>query len=163
MLRVEPLLEGLWAARVLVALLGASTALYAAVTARVQTDVKSSLSYAALTQVGVIVVEISLGWTTLAFLHMVGHACLRLLQFLSAPNILHDLHELEDQVGGRLASRETGAPSFGSPTAYLFALERGFVDALLERLVVRPFLFLTTTLDRVDRRLVGSTSRRGGA
>lgn len=157
LLRAEPLLAGLWIARVLAALAGASTALYATITARVQTDVKSSLSYAALTQVGIIVVEISLGWTTLAFLHIAGHACLRLLQFLSAPNVLHDVHELEDRVGGHLTEV---AGRTVSPAMYLFALERGFVDSLMDRLVVRPFLVVCGRLDRLDRALVGSRSQR---
>jgi NAD(P)H-quinone oxidoreductase subunit 5 len=161
LLRAEPLLAGLWTARLLAALAGAATAVYATITARVQTDVKSSLSYAALTQVGIIVVEISLGWTTLAFVHIVGHACLRLLQFLSAPNILHDVHELEDRVGGHLSHSNGGFLRAASPTMYLFALERGFVDALLDRLVVQPFLAVTRWLDRLDRLLVRSPSRGG--
>jgi NADH-quinone oxidoreductase subunit L len=161
LLRAEPLLHGVWTARVLAAAAGATTAVYAAITARVQTDVKSSLSYAALTQVGIIVVEISLGWTTLAFLHIVGNASLRLLQFLSAPNVLHDLHELEDRVGGHVGPGESGGWRTASPATYLFALERGFVDAWLDRLVVRPFFFAARALDRLDRRLVGSPSRGG--
>jgi NAD(P)H-quinone oxidoreductase subunit 5 len=160
LLRAEPLLAGLWIARVLAALAGATTAVYATITGRAQTDVKSSLSYAALTQVGIIVVEISLGWTTLAFIHIAGHACLRLLQFLSAPNALHDLHELEDRVGGHLAPADGGEPRL-RPAVYLFALERGFVDALLDGLVVRPFFGLAATLDRLDRRLVGAPSGGG--
>lgn len=156
LLRAEPLLAGLWIARVLVAGVGAATAFYATITARVQTDVKSSLAYAALTQVGIIVVEISLGWTTLAFLHIVGHACLRLLQFLSAPNALHDVHELEDRVGGHLSAGGGRILRATSPAMYLFALERGFVDSVMERTVVRPFVVLCAWLDRIDRALVGS-------
>ena len=72
-----------------------------AITTRVQSDVKSSLAYASLAQVGIIVVEIAIGWYTLAFVHLAGHACFRLLQFLSAPNVLHDLHGIEDAIGER--------------------------------------------------------------
>jgi NAD(P)H-quinone oxidoreductase subunit 5 len=124
----------------------------------VQTDVKSALAYASLTQVGIIVVEISLGLTTVAFIHIIGHACFRLLQFLSAPNILHDLHELEKRVGGHIApSLHDGsmdrAPSRG---LYLAALERGFADPLLDRLIVTPFHWIVGYLDRLDRLLSGS-------
>jgi len=158
LLRAEPLLAGVWLARLLAALAGAATALYAALTARVQSDVKSRLSYAALTQVGIIVVEISLGWTTLAFLHIVAHASVRLLQFLSAPNVLHDLHELEDRAGGRAEHR---APRSLPPWLYLFALERGFVDSFLDWVLVRPFFAVTAWLDRLDRRLVGAPDEGG--
>src|SRR5207244_13349236 len=90
LLRSAPLVEHAIVARVLAGILGAATAIYAGITTRVQSDVKSSLAYAALTQVGIIVVEISIGWYTIAFVHIAGHACFRLLQFLSAPNVLHD-------------------------------------------------------------------------
>src|SRR6185436_4924258 len=69
LLRSAPLLEHAAAARWLAGGLGATTAIFAAVTTRVQSDVKSSLAYAALTQVGIIVVEISIGWYTIAFVH----------------------------------------------------------------------------------------------
>jgi NAD(P)H-quinone oxidoreductase subunit 5 len=164
LLRVEPLIAQSNVARALAVLAGATTAVYAAWTARVQTDVKSALAYASLTQVGIIVVEISLGFTTLAFVHLVGHACFRLLQFLSAPNVLHDLHELENRVGGRVgrSRRGRGEPGEAEQSRYLAALERGFADPLLDRLVVAPFLRLVGILDRLDRFLAGA-GREGRA
>jgi NADH-quinone oxidoreductase subunit L len=166
LLRAEPILAGSWVARLLAALMGAATALYATLTARVQTDAKSALSYAALTQVGIIVVEIAFGWTTLAFVHIAGNAMLRLLQFLSAPNILHDLHEREDRGGRGVSTPAEDGSTVGAtrPGWYLIALERGFVDSLLDRLVVRPFEWIAMRLDSLDRFLVGTAGerRRGG-
>lgn len=158
LLRAAPLLDQSPAARVFVGILGAATALYATVIARVQTDVKGALSYASLTQVGVIVVEIALGLNRLAFVHILGHACFRTLQFLSAPNILHDLHDLENAIGERRESTETRQASVGDSGhrgLYLIALERGFVDSLLDRLVVEPLTRLAASLDRLDRTLCG--------
>jgi NAD(P)H-quinone oxidoreductase subunit 5 len=158
LLRAEPLLAQSMTAQALAALAGATTALYATLAARVQTDVKSALAYASLTQVGIIVVEIAVGLTTVAFVHILGHACFRLLQFLSAPNILHDLHELEKRVGGHIASPlHDGSRSRRSGQGlYLAALERGFADSLLDRLIVTPFHRLVGYLDRLDRLLSGS-------
>src|SRR5438094_1867479 len=99
LLRSAPLLEHAAVARILVGGLGAATAIFAGITTRVQSDVKSSLAYASLTQVGIIVVEIAIGWYTVAFVHLAGHACFRLLQFLSAPNVLHDLHGMQNAIG----------------------------------------------------------------
>jgi NADH-quinone oxidoreductase subunit L len=156
LLRAEPLLSQSLVARALAALAGLTTAVYATITARVQTDVKSALSYGSLTQVGLIVVEISVGLTGLAFVHLVGHACFRLLQFLSAPNVLHDLHELEGRVAGPL---HTGPRRMQPRWLYLAALERGFVDALVDRCVVLPFQRLARRLDRFDRLLCGDRRR----
>jgi NAD(P)H-quinone oxidoreductase subunit 5 len=154
LLRSAPLLEHTPAARVLVGVLGAATALFAALTTRVQSDVKSSLAYASLTQVGIIVLEIALGWYLLAFIHMVGHACFRLLQFLSAPNVLHDLHGIENARGNRRSSRgwlERYLSSRAERALFLFVLERGFLDSVLDRLVVEPFAWIARVLTRLDR------------
>lgn len=158
LLRVEPLLSQSNVAIGLTALAGATTAVYATITARVQSDVKSALSYAALTQVGIIVMEIAFGLRTIAFLHIVGHACFRLLQFLSAPNVLHDMHELENRTGGHLMPSADGDTPRGGPwqDMYVIALERGFVDPLLDRLVVAPYFWCVGHLDALDRWLSGS-------
>jgi NAD(P)H-quinone oxidoreductase subunit 5 len=160
LLRAAPLLDHAPAARLLAGILGLATAVFAAITTRVQSDVKSSLAYASLTQVGLIVFEIAIGWHTIAFLHLAGHASFRLLQFLSAPNVLHDLHGLEDAVGGHV-SRDGGALAWipserARKRLYVFALERGFLDAVLDRFVVKPFMKTANGLTRLDRRLCGA-------
>jgi NAD(P)H-quinone oxidoreductase subunit 5 len=160
LLRAAPLLEQTPAARVLAGALGAATALYAAVTTRVQSDVKSSLAYASLTQVGLIVVEIAVGWYTLAFVHLAGHACFRLLQFLSAPNVLHDLHGLEEARGDYEANPRAHGGVLRSDRVrrhvYLMALERGFLDSFLDRFVVEPFTRVAQRLTRLDAWLSGA-------
>jgi NAD(P)H-quinone oxidoreductase subunit 5 len=154
LLRAAPLLEQTPAARLLAGALGAATALFAGTTARVQSDVKSSLAYASLTQVGIIVTEIALGWYTLAFIHLAGHACFRLLQFLSAPNVLHDLHGLENAIESR-ASHDDHVRVVRSDRrrrhVFLIALERGFLDTILDRVVVEPFTRLAGLITRLDQ------------
>lgn len=154
LLRAGPLLEQSFAARLLAGGLGAATAVFAGSATRVQSDVKSGLAYASLTQVGIIVVEIAVGWYTLAFIHLAGHACFRLLQFLSAPNVLHDLHGLEEAIGDHAAA----AGGFRLVRSerlrrrlYLVALERGFLDSILDRLVVDPFTRAAGLISRLDR------------
>jgi NAD(P)H-quinone oxidoreductase subunit 5 len=155
LLRSAPLLEQAPAARVLAGGLGAATAIFAAIATRVQSDVKSSLAYASLTQVGIIVVEIAIGWYTIAFFHLAGHACFRLLQFLSAPNVLHDLHGIEAAIGERPAPASGYFEAMASDRirrrVFLVALERGFLDSALDRAVVDPFHRVAQRLTRLDR------------
>jgi NADH:ubiquinone oxidoreductase subunit 5 (subunit L)/multisubunit Na+/H+ antiporter MnhA subunit len=155
LLRAAPLLEQVLVARILAGSLGAATAVFAGMTTRVQSDVKSSLAYASLTQVGIIVVEIAIGWYTIAFVHLAGHASFRLLQFLSAPNVLHDLHGMTDDLGDRPVPRTGYLEHVTSDRVrrwfFLFALERGFLDHLLDRFVVDPFMRLAHGLTRLDR------------
>ena len=165
LLRAAPLLQHAPAARALALALGAATAVFAAITTRVQSDVKSSLAYASLTQVGIIVVEIAVGWETIAFIHLSGHACFRLLQFLSAPNVLHDLHGMEDALAAHAhGPRDTVtvvAPTGTHQRLYLFALERGFLDSVLDRVVVEPFTHAARALTRIDRMLCGNVLESG--
>jgi NAD(P)H-quinone oxidoreductase subunit 5 len=154
LLRAAPLLEQSTPARLLAGVLGLATALFSTLVTRVQSDVKSSLAYASLTQVGIIVVEIALGLYTIAFLHLAGHACFRLLQFLSAPNVLHDLHGLESAAGERIepmaARFELMIPDRLRRQLYLVALERGFIDAVLDRVIVEPFHRITGWMASLD-------------
>ena len=120
-----------------------TTAVFAHLAGSVQTDIKSALSFASLTQVGIIVCEIGLGFRYVALVHILGHACLRALQFLRAPTILHDYHTMENAIGGHLP--RAGAAGTGSTHRfrdwlYRLALERGYLDALLRDYVAGPFV-----------------------
>jgi NADH-quinone oxidoreductase subunit L len=164
LLRVAPLLDRSPVASAVVALVGLLTALHATLSGRVQTDVKTSLAYASLTQVGIIFVEIGLGLRLVPLLHLLGNAVTRTLQFLRAPSLLHDFHQLENAVGGHLARTglhlERTVPSSLQRRLYLFALERAHLDDLLERFAVAPFRRLFCFFDSVERR---GMERLGGA
>ncbi len=166
LLRVSPLLEtSAWLSATVVGL-GLATALYAWLAGSVQTDIKSALSFASLVQVGLIVAEIGLGFRYLALVHLLGNACLRTLQFIRAPTLLHDYHLLENAIGEHLP--RSGGPLGRGPARfrawlYRFALERGYLDALLARYVVAPLAGLFRWCDGLERRwtdfLAGGASR----
>jgi NADH-quinone oxidoreductase subunit L len=105
--------------------------------------------------VGIIVTEIALGWYTLAFIHLAGHACFRLLQFLTAPNVLHDLHELEQAIGDHDSPDRGHFKVLRSDRArrqlFLIALERGFLDTILDRIVIEPFTRMAAAMSRLDQ------------
>jgi NAD(P)H-quinone oxidoreductase subunit 5 len=156
LLRVGPILERApWLAAVVV-LLGLVTAVQATLTGRVQTDIKSALAYASLAQVGIIVIEIGVGLRWIALIHIVGHVCVRTLQFLRAPSLLHDRHQLENALGAHLHGQEHGS-AHASPTEvwlYRFALERGYLDAILNNYVAEPVLNMFRWCDRLERQWI---------
>lgn len=160
LLRVSPLIGASVVLAGAVVALGLVTAVYAHLVGTVQTDIKSALSFASLAQVGLIVAEIGLGhWVPVlwyvALTHLIGHACLRTLQFVRAPSLLRDYRELENALGARLPQGPgplAVAPSEARAWLYRFALERGYLDALLTDYVVRPFLALFRWCDRLERR-----------
>ena len=109
-----------------------------------QTDIKCALSFASVTQVGIIVAEIGFGLRYIALIHIIGHACLRTLQFLRAPSLLYDYRNLENAIGARLprfsGHWERLVPARFGPWFYRLAMERGYLDALLDDFVVTPVL-----------------------
>lgn len=156
LLRVSPLLAASFPLSVAVVLIGLVSAIFGALAARVQSDIKSALAFASLTQVGIIIVEIGLGLQYLALVHIMGHACLRTLQLLRAPTLLHDYHSMENLVGGQFApSNKLSSklvPKAIQNWVYQIALERGFLDAMLHAYLVRPFLSVFRWCDRMERR-----------
>jgi NADH:ubiquinone oxidoreductase subunit 5 (subunit L)/multisubunit Na+/H+ antiporter MnhA subunit len=103
LLRIQPLLaQSPWASA-LVVIIGIVTALQGTIVGRAAADAKTSLAYASLTQVGVIFVEIGLGWKWIAVVHILGHATVRTLQFLRAPSMLHDDHLMRSAIGDELS------------------------------------------------------------
>ncbi len=81
---------------VCMALVGVLSCLYGAFLSQVQSDVKSALAYASLSQVGIMFVEISLGWFYVVMVHCLGHAFLRTYQILKCSSIIHQFVEFED-------------------------------------------------------------------
>ena len=156
LLRVSPVLDSSIWLQVTVVTLGLATSAFAYLSGRVQTDIKSALAFASLTQVGLIIAEIGLGFRYLALLHLLGHACLRTLQFLRAPSLLHDHHQLENAIGERPREEsimwEQRLPPTIQRWLYRFALERGYLDSLLENFFARPFVGLFRWLDRQESR-----------
>ncbi|MBX9788111.1 MAG: oxidoreductase [Pirellulales bacterium] len=164
LLRAGPILDESWLLCTIVVLLGSTTAVFAAMAARVQADVKSALAFASLTQVGIITAEIGLGFRYIALIHIIGHACLRTLQLVRAPTLLHDYHSLENAIGQHLpgtSGLEGRIPGRFGVRLYRLALERGYLDALIDRCVVRPFLRTFRWCDRLERRWTAKL--RGGA
>lgn len=155
LLRISPLLDHSPIASFAVVLMGLTTALFAAVASRVQTDIKSALTFASLTQVGIIVAEIGLGLRYIPLIHVLGHGCLRTLQFVRAPSILYDYSNIENAIGDRLPQFSGFWNRAISPSLqrwiYRLGFERGYLDAWLDSYLVRPFLAVFRWCDRAER------------
>ena len=160
LLPISPLLDESFVLSCAVMLIGLITAGFASFAGRVQTDIKSALSFASLTQVGIIVTEIGLGyfWEPLRYValaHILGHACFRTLQFLRAPTLLYDYGTLENAIGSRLPRLAGGTSSWLPERArawlYRLALEKGYLDSWLQSWIVDPFLNIVRFCDRCER------------
>ncbi len=165
LLRISPLIDKSLVLCAIIVALGLTTAIYAYVACSVQTDIKSALSFASLLQVGIIVTEIGLGFRYVALIHIIGHACLRTLQFVRAPSLLLDYRMLEDAIGQRLPRRSRLWYRFSSGRDHLWlyriGIERGYLDRALLSYFVTPFVRAMRWCDAIERRWTDSLA--GGA
>ncbi len=154
LLRAQPMLAQSWLACALVVAIGLTTAIYGTIAGRASADAKTSLAFASLTQVGVIFAEIGFGLKWIAVAHILGHATVRTLQFLRAPSMLHDYHQMTSAMGGELSP--TGAqledlfPRRAQLWLYRWALDRGHLDTILDRWVVHPLMRLSKLFAKLD-------------
>lgn len=137
LLRSAPLLEASPLASAAVTCTGALTAIYATFVGRTQSDVKNGLAYATMTQVGLMLVGTGLHFFTWVIVHMIAHACLRLLQLLRTPSALRDALEMRAALRQVPKLRPSPAVHFLPRGAldriYHLARQRFFVDDLLNR------------------------------
>ncbi len=159
LLRVQPMLAQSALASALVILIGAATAIHGMIVGRASADAKTLLAYASLTQVGVMFVEIGFGWTNVAIAHILGHATVRTMQFLRAPSMLHDYHQMHSAIGGEVTPAGWQLvdllPEQMQLWLYRWAFDRGHLDTVLDRWVVHPLLEVSRRLASLDR--IGSS------
>jgi NAD(P)H-quinone oxidoreductase subunit 5 len=158
LLRAAPIIaESTFVAETII-VIGLLTAMHGTFVGRACPDAKTSLAYAAMTQLGIIFIEIGFGWHQLALWHITGHALVRTLQFLRAPSMLHDYHRVHAAAGGHLGA--TGAhfealmPQRMQSWLYRLALDRGHHDTFLDRFVVGPVLQIARWMQRFEAKWV---------
>lgn len=86
--------------------IGGITALYAALVALAQTDIKRILAYSTVSQLGFMMVALGTGGVAAAMFHLIAHAFFKALLFLSAGSVIHGCHEEQDirRMGGLRAA-----------------------------------------------------------
>lgn len=90
--RAHPLFDAAPHALLVVALVGACTALYGALVGQTVTDIKGLLATSTHVQVGLMFLACGLGAYGVAVFHMTAHAFFKAYRFLTAASILHLLH-----------------------------------------------------------------------
>jgi NADH:ubiquinone oxidoreductase subunit 5 (subunit L)/multisubunit Na+/H+ antiporter MnhA subunit len=73
----------------------AMSAICASLLSRQINDVKNAISYAAITQLGIIYLEIIFGFFYLAIIHCIVHGIYRTTEFLKAPSVLYSRYTIE--------------------------------------------------------------------
>lgn len=93
----------------IIAIIGAATALMAAIIALTQTDIKKVLAYSTVSQLGYMFLGLGVGAYTGSFFHVLTHAFFKALLFLGAGSVIHAMHHEQDMrhMGGLKSKLKT--------------------------------------------------------
>ncbi|MDT7602736.1 MAG: NADH-quinone oxidoreductase subunit [Acidobacteriota bacterium] len=85
-----------------VAVVGALTALFAATIGITQNDIKKVLAYSTVSQLGFMFLACGVGAFTIGIFHVMTHAFFKALMFLGAGSVIHGMHHEQDmrRMGG---------------------------------------------------------------
>ncbi|MGO9317482.1 MAG: NADH-quinone oxidoreductase subunit L [Terracidiphilus sp.] len=106
--RVYPLMQagalagGTTAALTVVTWVGAFTAVFAALIAVAQNDIKRILAYSTVSQLGYMMAGLGMGGVAVGIFHLITHAFFKALLFLGAGSVIHGCHEEQNvrRMGG---------------------------------------------------------------
>jgi NADH-quinone oxidoreductase subunit L len=79
-----------------VALVGAATALFAATIGITQNDIKKVLAYSTVSQLGFMFMACGVGAFVIGIFHVMTHAFFKALMFLGAGSVIHGMHHEQD-------------------------------------------------------------------
>jgi len=105
-------------ALMIVASVGALTALFAATMGLTATDIKKVLAYSTVSQLGFMFAAAGVGAYVAAMFHLMTHAFFKALLFLGAGSVIHGLHGQQDirKMGGMKAKMPVTFVTFGVAT-----------------------------------------------
>ncbi|MEO5603413.1 MAG: proton-conducting transporter membrane subunit [Cyclobacteriaceae bacterium] len=153
LMRTFPFWENIAFVKILVILIGLATAIIATGIARVQSTVKTQIAYSSAAQIGIIFVEVGLGFHFLALLHFTGNAFLRTYQLLVSPSVLNYL--IHDQFYNFSPGNKKENFSFFKKitgTVYILSIQEWNMDHLLQRMFWDPFKWAGNKLRFITQR-----------
>jgi NADH-quinone oxidoreductase subunit L len=100
--RMSPVFEYAPTAKMIVTIVGASTAFFAATIGCVQNDIKRVIAYSTCSQLGYMFFAAGVGAYQVAMFHLFTHAFFKALLFLSAGSVIHAMSDEQDmrRMGG---------------------------------------------------------------
>jgi NADH-quinone oxidoreductase subunit L len=139
LMRTYPFWEQQISFRIFVILMGIATSVMATLTARVQSSIKSQIAYSSVAQIGLIFVEIALGWETFALIHVAGNAFLRTYQLLVSPSIVsYKIREQQYHFVPKQRTLEDSWPKRIEYTLYMLSLKEWNLDSIMYKYMWNP-------------------------
>jgi NADH-quinone oxidoreductase subunit L len=156
--RLSPLFELSDTALLVVTIIGAITAFFAATVGLVQNDIKRVIAYSTCSQLGYMFVAIGLGFYSAAIFHLFTHAFFKALLFLGSGSVIHAVSDEQDMrrmgglrrlipktywmmIIGTLALTGVGIPATVIGTAGFFSKDAIIEGAFAAHSAVAPIAF----------------------
>ena len=132
MMRTFPFWEHQISFRVFVVVIGIITSIYAILTSRVQSSIKSQIAYSSMAQIGLIFIEIACGLQEVALIHIAGNAFLRTYQLLVSPSVVS--YKIREQFYNFVPHQKTIEDSWPKRfeyTIYMLSLKEWNLDTFM--------------------------------
>ena len=136
--RLSPIFEYAPNAALVVIVIGATTAFFAATVGLVQNDIKRVIAYSTCSQLGYMFVALGVGAYSAGIFHLFTHAFFKALLFLGAGSVIHAMHHEQDMrnMGGlrKHIPLTAAAMTIGTLALTGFPLFAGYFskDAIIE-------------------------------
>ncbi|MDX2247155.1 MAG: proton-conducting transporter membrane subunit [Bacteroidia bacterium] len=155
LLRTHSYWETILTVKIVVISIGVLTAVTATLIARVQSSAKPQIAYGSIAQIGIMFIELAMGWHTLALIHFTGNAFLRTYQLLVSPSVLGYL--IHNQFFNYTHKPYHPAKGFFHKvknSIYLLSLKEWNMDIFLYRFLWSPFKWIGRKLAFLSNRTV---------
>lgn len=139
LLRTHPFWEDMLWAKIAIIVVGATTAIVATLIARVQPTVKTQIAYSSAAQIGLMFIEVALGFHWLVLIHFAGNAFLRTYQLLVSPSVLNYL--VHHQYFHYTAPQQKPVSKL-TATLYMLGIKEWHLDSMMFTYLWSPFKWL---------------------
>lgn len=136
----------LWA-KIVIIVIGALTGIIATLIARVQPTVKTQIAYSSAAQIGIMFIEIALGFHWLVLIHFAGNAFLRTYQLLVSPSVLNYL--VHHQYFHYHPPQQKPVSKIKA-TLYMLGIKEWNLDTLMFKYVWSPFKWIGRKLQFLE-------------
>jgi NADH:ubiquinone oxidoreductase subunit 5 (subunit L)/multisubunit Na+/H+ antiporter MnhA subunit len=141
LLRTSPFWQDMLWAKIAIIVIGALTGIIATLIARVQPTVKTQIAYSSAAQIGIIFIEVAMGWHVLALIHFAGNAFLRTYQLLVSPSVLNYL--VHHQYFHYHPPQEKSISKLHA-ALYMLGIKEWNLDSMMHKYLWQPFKWLGT-------------------
>jgi NADH:ubiquinone oxidoreductase subunit 5 (subunit L)/multisubunit Na+/H+ antiporter MnhA subunit len=139
LLRTWPFWQDMLWAKIGIIVIGALTGVIATLIARVQPTVKTQIAYSSAAQIGIIFIEVALGWHILALIHFTGNAFLRTYQLLVSPSVLNYL--VHHQYFHYHPPQQKSVSKLHA-ALYMLGIKEWNLDSVMQKYLWQPFKWI---------------------